>query len=98
MQVAASEYMTPQPPTVRDDIVAFEAMRPELEAAYLGKWVLVYDRQLIDVFETFDDVAAEAVRRFGKGPYLIRRIGTHSVTLPTSVMYGPMHAINLMRV
>lgn len=98
MHAAAETMTTPPPPSVRDDIAAFEAMRPELEAAYLGKWVLFFDRQFIAVFDTFDSAAATAVGRFGKGPYLIRRIGAHSVTLPTSVMYGPMHAINLMRV
>jgi hypothetical protein len=85
-------------PTVRDDINAFEAMQPELEAAHLGKWVVFHNRECAGVYESFDAAAQDAVARFGRGPYLIRRIGAHTVTLPTSVMYGPLHAINLMRV
>jgi hypothetical protein len=100
MQVATIDHMTPptSPPSVRDDIAAFEAMRSELEASYLGKWVLFYNRELVEVFDSFDSAASSAVSKFGSGPYLIRRVGAHSVTLPTSVMYGPIHAINLMRI
>jgi hypothetical protein len=85
-------------PNVRDDIVAFDAMRSELEAAHLGKWALFYRREFIGVFDNFDDAAKEAVTRFGKGPYLIRRIGSHSVTLPASVMYGPFSTIDTLRI
>ena len=98
MQGAACEAMTSQTPNVRDDIAAYEAMQAELEASFLGRWVLIQDRTLIDTFDSFDEAARVAVAKFGRGPYLIRRIGAHSVTLPTSVMYGPLHAINLLRV
>lgn len=88
----------PEASTLREDIIAYEAMQDELEANHLGKWALVYNQELIGVFESFSDAAVEAVQKFGKGPYLIRRIGSSSVTLPTSVMYGPLHAINVVRV
>ena len=90
--------MTDETPSVRDDISAYETMQAELEAKHLGKWAVVYKRELINVYDTFDEAAADAVAKFGRGPYLIRRIGSHTVTLPTSVMYGPLHAINLMRI
>ena len=85
-------------PTVRDDISAYEAMQAELEAAHLGKWAVFHQRECVGIYDSFDDAARDAVSRFGRGPYLIRRIGSHTVTLPTSVMYGPLHAINLMRI
>lgn len=83
---------------LRDEIATYENIRSELEASHLGKWALVCNRALIDVFDTFDLVAAEAVRRFGRGPYLIRQIGSRAVTLPTSVMYGPMDGSKQQRV
>jgi hypothetical protein len=86
------------PSGVRADIIAYEAMRSELEASHIGSWVLVYDRDLVGIYDSFESAAGVAVSKFGKGPYLIRRIGSASVTLPTSVMYGPLHAINIMRV
>lgn len=93
-----ADVMTDAKPTIRDDIAAFDAMRPELEAAHLGCWALFHNRELEGLYDSFDEAAQVAVRKFGRGPYLIRQIGAPSVTLPASVMYGPLHAINIMRV
>ena len=71
--------------TLRDEIATYETLRCDLESQHLGKWALVRDGSLIDVFSEFDAVAAEAVRRFGRGPYLIRQIGTRAVSLPASL-------------
>ena len=68
---------------LKDEIAAYEAMRAELEAKFLGKWALVHDRVLIDTCDTFDAAAREAVHKFGRGPYLIRQIGAP----PLSAMY-----------
>lgn len=89
--------MTQSEPNIRDDITVYEAMRSDLEAANLGSWVLIHSRNLIGIYRTFDEAAEQAVRQFGRGPYLIRQIGAPSVTLPASVIYGPLHAVNFMR-
>jgi hypothetical protein len=60
---------------------AFEAKHP-------GKWVLIRDSEFVGTFDTFDVAAKEAVRRFGRGPFLIREIGAPDVTLPASVVYS----------
>jgi hypothetical protein len=70
---------------IKTEIAAFEAAQSALEASHLGKWALFHDAHLVDVFDDFDVVAAEAVRRFGRGPYLIRQIGSRAVTLPASL-------------
>ena len=98
MQTATEETMAEKPTNVREDIAAYEDMQSNLEASFIGKWALVYDRELIGTFDSFDEAAKKAVSKFGKGPYLIRRIGSSTVTLPASVMYGPLHAINFLRV
>jgi hypothetical protein len=85
-------------PNVRDDMNAYEAVSAELQAAHLGKWVVFYNRELAGIFESFETAAENAVSRFGKGPYLIRRVGAHSVTLPASVMFGALHAVDPLRV
>lgn len=74
------------------EIKAYEAMREKLETEHMGKWVLVRGGNLIGVFESFDAAAEDAVRQFGRGPYLIRQIGAPPVTLPASVMYPRTHA------
>lgn len=78
--------------TIDEEIIAFEKMRAELEKDHMGEWVLIRDQRLVAFFDGFERAAEEAVRQFGRGPYLIRQIGAPPVTLPASVMYHPAHA------
>ena len=73
---------------VTSEIAAYDRMRAELEIDHMGKWVLIKDGQLIALYESFEQTASDAVRRFGRGPYLIRQVGAPPVTLPASVMFG----------
>jgi hypothetical protein len=75
-----------------DDIAVFNEMRRELELQHIGKWVLIFKKELIDVFDTFDQAANAAVKQFGRGPYLIRQVGASQASLPASVLYHPIHA------
>jgi hypothetical protein len=70
-----------------NEIAAYEKIRNDLEANFMGKWVLIHDGELIGTFESFDAAANDAVVKFGRGPYLIRQVGASSVTLPASVAY-----------
>ena len=69
---------------IQREIEAFEEMKPRLEAEHMGRWALVHHRQLVNTFASFVAAADAATRRFGREPYLIRRIGVHSVRLPAS--------------
>jgi hypothetical protein len=80
-----------------EDIAAYEALRNEFELSQMSKWVLFHDRQLVAIHDSFADAANEAVERFGRGPYLIRQIGSESVTLPASLMHRPAHALDKLR-
>jgi hypothetical protein len=77
---------------LKDEIAAYDAMRADLEAKSLGKWVLVHDCEKIGLYDSFDDAAKDAVHRFGRGPYLIRQIGAPPISMPISVMYHSVHA------
>ena len=66
------------------EIAAYNAMRDELERDHLYEWVVFHDERLIGAYEDFQDAAAEAVRRFGRGPYLIRQVGAPPRTIPAS--------------
>ena len=70
-----------------EEITAYDRMREVLEADYFGKWVVVQDGQLIGAYEDFQDAAADAVRKFGRGPYLIRQVGEPPLRLPASLLY-----------
>ena len=74
------------------EIAAYNAIRDELERDHLYDWVVFHDEQLICAYEDFQDAAAEAVRRFGRGPYLIRQVGAPPRTLPASITYRRVSA------
>ena len=69
------------------EIAAYESMRAELEADCFGKWVLVHDEELTGVYTAFEQAAEDAVRKFGRGPFLIRQVGQPPLVLPASVVY-----------
>lgn len=73
-------------------ISAYEEMRNALETDYFGKWVVFHDGQLAGAYESFEAAAVDAVTRFGRGPYLIRRVGAGPPKLPASVLYRPVNA------
>jgi hypothetical protein len=74
-----------------NDIATYEGMRAGLEARHMGEWILIHAEELIGTYKSFDEAAAEAVSKFGRGPYLIRQVGAPPVVLPASVMYHPIY-------
>ncbi len=74
------------------ELEAFENMRAELETHHLRKWVVIRGAELIGAFDTLNTAATEAVRRFGRGPYLIRQVGAPPASLPASVLYRPVRS------
>ncbi len=69
------------------EIAAYEKMKNQLETDHFGKWVIVYDEKLQGTYLTSEEAAYDAVKRFGRGPYLIRHVGGPPTTLPASVLY-----------
>jgi len=57
------------------EIRAFEARRGELEEQYNRKFVIFHDDDFAGAFDDFDSAAREAIKRYGRGPYLIRQVG-----------------------
>ena len=72
-----------EPLALATEIHAFEERRVELEQKYLGKFVLFYGAEFIGAFDDLNSAAKEAIGRFGRGPYLIRKVG-----VPSSVDAG----------
>jgi hypothetical protein len=75
-----------------EETAEYEKLQADLEAGHPGKWVVIHNKRLEGIFDSFDAAAESAVERFGRGPYLIRQIGARPVTLPASVMYQPVYA------
>lgn len=72
---------------IEKEIIAYDLMREELEAAHKGEWVLVHDQKLVGTYETFQKAASVATSKFGRGPYLIKKIGEGPLKLPSSVLF-----------
>ncbi len=72
---------------LKEEIAAYEKMCNDLEIDHFGKWVIVYNKKLAGTYDSFELAAEDAVKRFGRGPYLIRKVGASPLTLPASVLY-----------
>lgn len=83
---------------LRDDIVAFDQMRPELEARHRGAWVVFHQGRFVGIFEDYEGAATTAVERFEDGPYLIRQIGVEQVQLPGGMVFTPAHVLGSGRI
>lgn len=57
---------------IKKEIAAYERMRDDLELEHLGEWVVMHDEKLVGTYADFQEAAADAVQRFGHGPYLIQ--------------------------
>lgn len=75
-----------------NELSAYEDMRGYLETDHFGQWVVLHDEKLAGTYGSFEAAAEDAVRRFGRGPYLIRQVGAPPMTLPASVLYRPRNA------
>lgn len=73
-----------------EEMKAYESMRNTLEADHFGKWVVFHDQKMVDLYDSFEAAADDAVSKFGRGPYLIKQIGEAPITLSASVLYNPI--------
>ena len=64
---------------IAEEIAAYDKMRDDLEANHLNEWVVIYKGELIGTYLDFQEAAADAVQRFGRGPYLIRQVGVERI-------------------
>ena len=80
--------------TLQDNIEKYDTIREELEKTHHGHWVVMHNCEFIGSYEDFQDAAHTAVTRFGRGPYLIRRVGMERPTLPVSLMYRGISVAN----
>ena len=67
------------------EVALYETLRADLEQGHKGEWALIHREEFVGVYATFEAAGRVAVRRFGRGPYLIREIGAPPLTLPASV-------------
>lgn len=74
------------------EMQTYEQMKSDLESKSMGKWILIHGTVLIGEYASFEETAEIAVKRFGRGPYLIRQVGSPPINLSAAVMYRISHA------
>lgn len=77
-----------RPATIEMEIAAYEELKEQLETTCLDKWVVIHGGKVEGTYDEFNQAAADAVKRFGRGPYLIRQVGQKPTVLPASVVYS----------
>ena len=68
------------------EIATYNRMREDLEANHRWEWVVIHGEELVGIFDDFQVAADTAVRRFGRGPYLIRQVGRGRRILPGAAL------------
>ena len=81
-----------------EDIAAFDRLGVQLLKEHKGEWVLFQDGAFVGAYPDFQAAAAEAVERFGAGPYLIRQVGAPPIQLPGGMVFTPAHVLGASRV
>ena len=57
------------------EIAYYDEHARELLLEYPNRFVLIHGDQLIGDFESRSEAVGEGVRRYGRGPFLVRRAG-----------------------
>jgi len=69
------------------EIYAYESRQAELERDQCGKFVLFHKDDLVGLFEDFTSAVNHAIKLYGRGPYLIRKIGAPTILDPTTSIH-----------
>ena len=68
------------------EIATYEGMQEHLEANHKGEWAVIHGEEFVGTYPDFQVAADAAVRRFGRGPYLIREIGAPPIIIPSYIL------------
>ncbi len=78
---------------LEQEIATFERLKAQLVENHSGKFALIKGEEFIDAFDTPDNAYQEGIRRFGREPFLVKRIrATEEVDRNQALFSGLMHA------
>jgi hypothetical protein len=87
MDESNQQKSSPDSMPLATELAAYKHESGRLEAHHMGKWVVFRGSACIAIYNSFEDAAADAVTRFGRGPYLIRQIGAPPIVIPASIAF-----------
>lgn len=73
--------------TLEENIRVYTTKRDELERDHNDKWVVI-NGDFLEVYDTFEAAAEDAVSKFGEQEFHLRQIGERIHRLPSSFVYG----------
>ncbi|HEY8020140.1 MAG TPA: hypothetical protein VIH93_03510 [Thermoanaerobaculia bacterium] len=56
------------------ELETFESKLPELKAEHEGKFALVHQERVVDVFTSYEDAVKAGYAQFGLDPFLVKQI------------------------
>jgi hypothetical protein len=56
------------------ELEVFSRMKEQLLASHAGKFALIHGAEFLGSFDTVESAYSEGVSRFGRGPFLVKRI------------------------
>ena len=68
------------------ELAAYRQEETQLAFLHPGKWVVFKGATRVAIHDSFNEAAEDAVSKFGRGPYLIRRIGEPPIVMPVSAI------------
>jgi hypothetical protein len=75
------------------ELEAFASMKDELLSVHRGKFALIRGGEFLGAFDTAENAYAEGVSRFGREPFLVKRIAEQDETHRNfAYASGLMHA------
>ena len=73
-------------PLLEKEIAFYDANLEEFLHRYPNRVLLIKGSELIGTFENADDAIKEGMRRYGTGPFLIRRPGEKTPTFTVPIL------------
>lgn len=75
------------------ELALFEAKKADLLQAHPGKFALIHGDEFVDAFDTAENAYDAGVQKFGKEPFLVKRISPEpEVYRNQALMLGLMNA------
>jgi hypothetical protein len=70
------------------ELATWAKHQAELEKLHPEKFVLIHGDEVVNTYDTFENAAAEGLRRFPEDDFLVRQIKGQRLELPVAVIYG----------
>ena len=59
---------------LKKELETYKKQKPELLGKYKGKFALIKNNDIVDVFETESDAIRQGHKKFGNVPFLVKQI------------------------